>query len=713
MGLATRRAGDGLEWRTCEVQERGASFAVGGEGLPVVFLHGWGLGHRAYQHALRELVRRGCRVYAPALPGFGGTADLPSRQRTVEGYAAWVDGFIETIGIGRPALVVGHSFGGGVAIRLAHDFPARVRHLVLINSVGHPAGSTGPALVARPAERPPWEYGLHFAKELFFTRDGYRTIRAMSEDLIWNMVANPGGPRRDRHAGSAGRPDRRAGRTAPARGRRARAVERRRRRAPAGIASTPCARPSGPMAPCCAAGTRGSWRTPGPSARCWRTSSACRRPITRRTACGRRRPNCGRCCGARRSRRAVVTRLLTAASPLWMMSERPSVLAADLALCHPSLAAGEVRAVARPMEDPSTFRLTVVAADRRRSPCGHRRRARRRGPDGAVGVRGDVAGTGRRPALGHGPVDDVDGTRLGRPRGGIALGRPRRRLRRPRYAPTGRATVSTAESGPHRTLVKVTAPDRLGLLETVSRWFAERDISIEAAEITTLEGIATDRFLVDGEFEPAELADHLSRPAGIAVAALATESLRAARRPRCAPEDGRAARRRPAAPFLTRPLSAVPGQAARRCVTRKPARPATSTHASTRLGTKSSGAVVQALCPPSTTRRVAPGIARARASCRRCGTMSSSRVATTAVGSGVSRIHDRESKRRVSRPASTIRVQSCPAISSNPHHDDRRMVPHPRHAAIAARAIGRLRSARRERTHPSPVRTARARVVCR
>ena len=61
---------------------------------------------------------------------------------------------------------------------------------------------------------------------------------------------------------------------------------------------------------------------------------------------------------------AVVTRLLAGASPLWTMSERPSVLAADLALCHPPLADAEVRAVARPMEDPTTFRLTVVAADR-------------------------------------------------------------------------------------------------------------------------------------------------------------------------------------------------------------------------------------------------------------------------------------------------------------------------------------------------------------
>ena len=46
------------------------------------------------------------------------------------------------------------------------------------------------------------------------------------------------------------------------------------------------------------------------------------------------------------------------------MSERPAVLAADLALCHPPLAVAEVRAVARPMDTASTFRVTVVAADR-------------------------------------------------------------------------------------------------------------------------------------------------------------------------------------------------------------------------------------------------------------------------------------------------------------------------------------------------------------
>jgi UTP:GlnB (protein PII) uridylyltransferase len=68
-----------------------------------------------------------------------------------------------------------------------------------------------------------------------------------------------------------------------------------------------------------------------------------------------------------------------------------------------------------------------------------------------------------------------------------------------------------AGSGADRSVVKVTAPDGLGLLELISRWFAEHGVSIEAAEITTRDGIATDRFLVTGECEPSALAAYLSR----------------------------------------------------------------------------------------------------------------------------------------------------------------------------------------------------------
>jgi pimeloyl-ACP methyl ester carboxylesterase len=140
---------------------------------------------------LRELVERGFRVHAPALPGFGGTASLPARRRTMAGYAEWVDEFFTAAEIHDPAIVIGHSFGGGVAIRLAHDFPGRVRRLVLINSVGHRTRSDGSGVAGASALRPLWVVGLHFAREMFASRHSHRIVKAIAEDATMNVVANP------------------------------------------------------------------------------------------------------------------------------------------------------------------------------------------------------------------------------------------------------------------------------------------------------------------------------------------------------------------------------------------------------------------------------------------------------------------------------------------------------------------------------------------
>jgi pimeloyl-ACP methyl ester carboxylesterase/predicted amino acid-binding ACT domain protein len=509
MASQMRRARGDLEWHTLEVDERRVSYAVGGQGLPVVFLHGWGLGHRAYQSALRELVARGCRVYAPALPGFGGTADLPVEQRTIDGYAAWVDAFLEVVGVHEPALVIGHSFGGGVAICLAHDAPSRVRHLVLINSVGSPTGSSGPALAARPSDRALLAYGLYFAKELFWSRDGYRLIQAISEDLIRNVVANP------LALVEVGALARGANLTAEL-------AELRRREVPIlvlwsdGDGVLPLASFD---ALCAAIGTDGrvvpgghSWLLANPRALSAvldnvvqvqvaehestgiRTTMAELRSLLRRTTIPTR----------------VVTRLLTAASPLWMMSEQPAVLATDLALCHPPLARAEVRAVARPMEDPATFRLTVVAADRPGLLADSAAALAEEGltvlsASAATWTDHDIALHSLTFASTKARAPDWDalGARL--------RSSATREQTASLYVPTGRATVSVAGGGPGRSVVKVTAPDGIGLLEAISRWFAEHGVSIEAAEITTRDGTATDRFLVEGEFESSALASQLSR----------------------------------------------------------------------------------------------------------------------------------------------------------------------------------------------------------
>src|SRR4051794_2201561 len=93
---------DHLVWKRTTVDGRTALYGVAGEGVPVVFLHGWALGQHAYKRALKRLVAMGTRVYAPALPGFGGTPDLPARTFSMAGYAEWVTGFLDAVKIDEP-----------------------------------------------------------------------------------------------------------------------------------------------------------------------------------------------------------------------------------------------------------------------------------------------------------------------------------------------------------------------------------------------------------------------------------------------------------------------------------------------------------------------------------------------------------------------------------------------------------------------------------
>ncbi len=92
------------------------SCAIAGQGPPLLFLHGWGVGHDSYGPLLRQL-EGSHTVYAPDLPGFGGTPEPESPWR-VEDYVEFVRQFISLNKIDRP-VIVGHSNGGRVALHYA------------------------------------------------------------------------------------------------------------------------------------------------------------------------------------------------------------------------------------------------------------------------------------------------------------------------------------------------------------------------------------------------------------------------------------------------------------------------------------------------------------------------------------------------------------------------------------------------------------------
>ena len=118
---------------------------------------------------------------------------------TLDAYAAWVASFMSEVGIEEPALVIGHSFGGGVAIKLTRNRPELVRYLVLLNAIGG------------LDSRYPWEWAIGFGLEFWPVTDAVALMRAIRVDLVPNLVRtlglDPG-----RSPGSAGRPSSRTGR---------------------------------------------------------------------------------------------------------------------------------------------------------------------------------------------------------------------------------------------------------------------------------------------------------------------------------------------------------------------------------------------------------------------------------------------------------------------------------------------------------------------
>ena len=179
----------GVERRTV-VHDRPASYGLAGEGLPVLLLHGWALGQHTYRDVIGAIAEQGCQVIAPALPGFGGTAELPGDEFSLRGYAQWLADLLETIGIDEPLVVVGHSFGGGVSVRFAHDHRARVRALVLVNSIGGSSWKRGRTLHSI-TERPLWDWGLHFPGDVWPLRQATRVLPVLVEDLVPNLLRNP------------------------------------------------------------------------------------------------------------------------------------------------------------------------------------------------------------------------------------------------------------------------------------------------------------------------------------------------------------------------------------------------------------------------------------------------------------------------------------------------------------------------------------------
>lgn len=113
------------------------SYEERGKGYPVVLIHGFGSNAVTWRRVAKLLVAD-YRLISVDLKGFGRSAKPRDNQYSVDDQARLLLGFLSDLGLERTVLV-GHSFGGGVALRAAAmDVAARrsrIDALVLIDSM--------------------------------------------------------------------------------------------------------------------------------------------------------------------------------------------------------------------------------------------------------------------------------------------------------------------------------------------------------------------------------------------------------------------------------------------------------------------------------------------------------------------------------------------------------------------------------------------------
>lgn len=101
----------------------------------VIILHGWNLSGERFSGLADELLQKGYRVFTPDLPGFGKEPP-PDNPWHVSDYATFLGIYIKRHHIEKPVLI-GHSFGGRVALQFTHMYPNIPGRLVISGTPGY------------------------------------------------------------------------------------------------------------------------------------------------------------------------------------------------------------------------------------------------------------------------------------------------------------------------------------------------------------------------------------------------------------------------------------------------------------------------------------------------------------------------------------------------------------------------------------------------
>ena len=105
----------------------------------IIILHGWQSSKEKWQKVKQEIEQyyentsRNIKIIVPDLPGFKKETKL-DRIWNLDDYVEWFKNFSSEVS--EPFFLLGHSFGGRIAIKFAQKYPEKLKGLILVSSAG-------------------------------------------------------------------------------------------------------------------------------------------------------------------------------------------------------------------------------------------------------------------------------------------------------------------------------------------------------------------------------------------------------------------------------------------------------------------------------------------------------------------------------------------------------------------------------------------------
>lgn len=144
----------------------------------IVVLHGWGSNSLRWQEVKELLEEKGIEALILDMPGFG-IIPSPDKPWKRDDYINWIFQRIEEKNWQRFNLL-GHSFGGGLSLKITTNFPERVEKLILC----------APAIIRRKRLKTYLFYWLAYLGKKIFSLPGLKFFQPYAQRLIYKLAGS-------------------------------------------------------------------------------------------------------------------------------------------------------------------------------------------------------------------------------------------------------------------------------------------------------------------------------------------------------------------------------------------------------------------------------------------------------------------------------------------------------------------------------------------